>query len=270
MRRAIRSSPDPFTLSVEDQARAFRDLTGKTLVHPSLVAGEVTAVLYVGGQSKADNVILSDSYSVVSSRNHNLNIYNGGVYASAGKLLGNGDDDGGSYVTRLADALIAAGPIERVVLVPFCVGGQSITQFITTGTYAQRIPVAVRRVAALGLNAAAHTFILWDQGETDAVAGMSAATYTGHLQTLRAAFTAAGTSAPMIVALTALHPSASAGNQTAIRTGQTNAVNGTTILQGPDLDTIGTGDRDVTGVHFDNDGATLAAGLWEDVILPLL
>lgn len=256
---------DPYALPV---AAAFGhwNPSGKTRVDAAPVEGQSTAVFLVFGQSKADNTVIGDTYSTVNLTNHNLSLADGAVYRSAAGLLGNSIPPenalyGHSYLTRLADKVITGGSRARVITVPMCVGSASITTFSTGGTYADRYAYAKRRLDDRGLTC---THILFDQGETDAINGMSAATYTAHVQAIRSLLTAAGLTAAMYVAKATLHPSASSGNQTIIRTGQTNAVNGTTILAGPDLDAVA--GRDGSGVHFNTTGSDAAASAWKTAL----
>jgi hypothetical protein len=252
---------DPYAI-INGDPGGFNNPSGKTEVSGAPVGGESTEVILWFGQSKPDNTVMSDNYSTVNAKNHNLNIFDGACYQASGGLLGNsiGPDSalfGQSYITRFNDGVITAAIRTRVIAVPIAVASTSITQWATGGIYSGRYGLVARRLFDLGLML---NKICLDIGETDAINGMTATTFTSNVNTVRLLLNAATLTAPLYIARTAVHPSASAANQTAIRNGQNNAINGTTILAGPDLDLIRS--RDASGVHFNPTGSAAAASAW--------
>lgn len=261
---------NPYAVRAEDRAYCLgfygpcNDIKGRTRV-TGVVQDANTAVLLSFGQSKSDNVVQSDSYATVNLTNYNFSIWDGLIYRSAGSLLGNATQvpaaqAGVSYMTRLADKIITAGSKTKVILVPMAVNGVQSFNWAAGGMLEKRYTLVARRLADAGLTV---THILWDQGETDAINSVTAAAYTANMQSIRTLLNQAGITAPLYVALTTWQGTST---NTAVRTGQSNAVNGTTILAGPDLDTIPNTSRDATAIHFNATGSDTAAGLWKTAL----
>lgn len=250
----------PYMLTLMQQLPA-----GRTQVLPALVGGESTAVILSAGQSLqgVNNVI--GAYSVVNTtKNQNYCIATGGLYRATERMLGTGGEDS-SFLPRLADKLITAVSYARVINVPFAVGGSTITHWIPGAVYDQLFPCVVNRLALAGLT---PTMMLWAQGETDSLAGMSEATYEGHLTSMVNSLRDHGIECPLFIGVSAFHNLATAPAIAAIRDAQEDVIAafgaGNLVFTGADTDTLG--DRDATLVHFTPTGANLQAGLWQTVI----
>jgi hypothetical protein len=255
---------DPFKLieaefdaSLALLSRGNQNTDPYTAVSPALVGGENTAVIITGGDSISANSVNS-SYSVTQAKNHVLSIYNGGVYASLGTLLGCNTSPaaGSNYAARLADKLIVAGNYTRVILVPIAIGGTIFSRWVSGGDCFHRIGVAAARLRAQALTA---THILWEQGPNDNTAGTSQVAAEAALNGIRSAFTAAGVIAPMYIAQ---RSKVGGVTNAAVRAAQAAVVNSTTIKAGPDNDSVSTYD----GSHSDATGAGTAADNWKTAL----
>lgn len=74
----------------------------------------------------------------------------------------------------LAEKLIAKGKADKVLIVPFGVGGSSIERWAFAGDLSGRIKRSIEALTKQNIKA---THIVWHQGETDASSGTSAAQY---------------------------------------------------------------------------------------------
>jgi hypothetical protein len=253
------SQPDPYHIKEYDNpvVRGFNNTRGYTQADPRPVDGEDTAVIILIGQSNNANHA-SGFYTVTQGRNHNFNIYDGGVYQTKSTLLGcgGGNDSAGNnhhWAARLGDKLIAQGVYERVILAPISIGNTPISAWETGGFLNHRIIVLCKRLIATGLT---PTMILQHHGESDAVLGTTAAAYTASLNSAISTFRAYGVSAPYFIAL--------ASGDSDVRTGQATAVNNSAgVYAGPDADTV-TGRYD--GLHWNASGADEHADLWVSTI----
>lgn len=254
------SISDPFRLD-EVRARGNRTLTGKAISSPRQTPGERTLVLIVGGQSLVANSSDSLYTPVHSGKVDNLSLLDGGTYAASDPLLGC-DGDGGTWMGRCADKLIDAGVCDRVVLVPVACGGTSITLWEPGTMFGDRISVAAKRCAAVGLQ---PSLVLWEQGQSDH--GMASATYRAKLLGIIAGVRSAGLAAPWLVARSTMEANITDAN---VRAAQSAVVNGTDILAGPDSDSLPASPYRRDQTHWNALGADAAAGLWRDAIVAAL
>lgn len=251
------SIKDPFRLK-EELARGNRTLTSKALTSPRLQAGETTLVLLIAGQSLVANS--SDSFytPVHSGKVDNLSLLDGGTYAASDPLLGC-DGDGGTWMGRCADKLIDAGVCARVILVPVACGGTSITLWEPGAMFSDRITIAARRCAAVGL---VPNLVLWEQGQADH--GMATATYKAKLESLIASARTAGLSAPWLIARSTMENNITDAN---IQAAQTAVLNGTDILAGANSDSLPATPYRRDQTHWNALGADAAANLWRNAIM---
>lgn len=259
------SAPDPFdTLAPEFDARFNRNVGTKTLrAAQAPVAGETVGVLIVAGQSNAANTAGDGTaYTPTNpAKIDNLFLSDGGVYAASDPLLGTENGyagEIGNVFTRVADKLVTAGWRQRVVIASVAIGATSATQW--DALLYRRIVAAHRRALAKGFTVDG---ICWQQGETDTALETSQAAYTASMTSLMGKVAAAGVSAPWLIAKGTLYLGAAS---TAIRAAQTALVNGSTVLAGPDTDTLTGTNRRPDNTHFSLTGADAAATLWTAAI----
>jgi hypothetical protein len=237
----------------------YKNFLGKTQVQPpGPVGGQSTAVILALGQSNITNWH-NAIYTPTNALVHQIYIYNGGVYSLADPVVGiDGPPTQGTLLGRLGDKLINASKYARVVFVPIGVGGSSVTDWAVGGGLNHRIGVGVARAKSLGFT---FTHIMWMQGEVDSVNAMPQATYTTNLNSVISTVTGLGVTATFWIALETWENGGLPAGSAAIRAAQAAPVNGTTVKQGPDLDTLdGTNRWDLA--HFNATGSDAAAGLW--------
>jgi hypothetical protein len=216
-------------------------------VWPRPVAGERTLGVSVGGQSTIADWSSGALYTALSARSHQANILDGRVYPMADPVFGC-DGTGGSPSSALGDLLIALGKYDRVTVANAAFGSTTSAQWAnSTAQPAQGLKAAWALLKAHGYTNIVH---IHQQGEADASAGTSQATMLANIQALDLWRRAYGINCPMYVSKTTFPfggwvtsdpnpvnwtPGAAA---TLIRNAQAAAVNGTTILAGPDTDLI--------------------------------
>jgi hypothetical protein len=275
---AAPSAGDPLWLPDPGKQYGFNtgtwcDTSNTIQKSPVLVGGQNTVLLICYGQSLLGNHN-TDGYASVSALNQQFNINDGGVYVCANPMLGGTYNltPGGpftpvspsSYLVRLGDKLIADGYCARVIIANVSVGGTAIAYWAPGGIFNPRLTVVAKRLAQQGLVPANlyKTFILQHQGENhDAV---TPAAYAASTQSAIATITGSPgfASAKAFVALASWFLGTTDTN---IRTGQTNAVNGTSIFQGPDLDTLD-GTNRYDNIHFNATGCAAAANMWATIL----
>lgn len=208
-------------------------------------------MLITMGQSLMANSHASKSRIYVPTNSDvvdNFNIYDGAAYAfTRAPALGcNGYNS--NVATRVADMLINRRVFDRVVVVPIAVGSTTIAEW-TTGEFAGRFPVAMRRLAANGITAdtAGVTFAaIWGQGESDNRERTSRAAYREHLDRLIRAVFSSGFSGRLFVNVESYYAGATSPG---IQGAQTSVVNNATVFQGANWDALGRGYRDSDDTH---------------------
>lgn len=224
--------PDPFYLNeagIRDTGN--RDTTGKALRNLTINPAIRNLVLFYGGQSNAEGANSTSYTPTNASAIDNLNQYDDGIYPPVEPLLGSGAHPLGNVAYGyhpalvLADALITAGKFDRVIIVPFALGGSTIADW-TTGVLGNpsRLAVAINRAAQRGIIAGTNvTFVLcWAQGESDNVSGTTTANYTAGFNALVAQAVAAGW--PATARILIAKQTFDAGTlSTAVQTAQTSA-----------------------------------------------
>jgi hypothetical protein len=247
------------------------DTTGKTEVSCDVNPSERTAVLVFIGQSLSVNSIPS-IYTPTQSGNHQLNIYDGKCYETKEPLLGINVSGGavtaqrGTWMSRLADRLIANGHYDRVIIVPMAVGNTRADQWASNSSapyLKNNINVVARRLAQAKLHC---TAIHWGQGESDTSAGTSQAAYTTALNSLIAEFNRTMPGCPILVAREAYYYGATSS---AVLAAQDAAPNGTTVFAGENLETIGPSGR-YDNTHLNETGADQRAVLVEQALINAL
>jgi hypothetical protein len=259
------SAPDPFTLLPFSTFRSHASIIGKVVVDPRLVAGESTAVFVTGGQSMSSNTVDTPYTPTNATKVDQINVHDGGTYRAVDPLLGCEIDTTGNTGTvwsRLGDKLIDGGVFQRVIFIPVGLGGTSADDWNSNQALYNRLVVAGRRAAAVGLPV---TGFLWAQGERDGVLGTAQAAWQASTSGIIAKVRAAGFGAPWFIAKSTYQAGATSAT---IRAAQAAMVNGTDIFAGPDTDTLtGTSvNRQADNTHFKAAGADAAAALWKTAI----
>lgn len=253
------SSPDPFTLATN--AGSWADVNGLSVRSAVINPAVKTLVLLGIGQSQLGNTSPTVFVPANSSVIDNMNIHDGALYSIAGRMLGCTTTSGGNgnVLAKIADLFIADGRFGRVILVPVAVGGTVAGNWEPTGGYEDRIPVAMRRLAARGITPTTPgvTFgLLWGDGESDGQAGTTAVNYTASFNRMLTIATNAGFSGRVFVT----RETWIAGTTySTIQNAQTALVNGTTIFSGGNWDSLDATNRQADNTHWNGTGL-LAAG----------
>jgi hypothetical protein len=223
---------DPFALTEDLTRPAWKFPDGLTRSTPRITVGETTKTFIALGQSNIANSGQTGYTPTNSTKVDNFDIGSGGVWNAKDPLLGAGTNIGigfGNWLSRFGDKLINSGACARVILVPAAIGQSSVTDWISTGIFYQRMVVAIRRLQAAGITPDA---VFWMQGESDH--GMAQATYQSNLTSIiTASRTLLGFNVPWFVGLCTYF---SGSTDATIRAAQAAVVNGTNIFQGCDSD----------------------------------
>lgn len=259
--RPSASVSDPFIAPIY---RALSDQVsqGKTRAYPGLRAGERTGVFIIAGQSLA----AASSEGLFTPTNtgkvDQINQMTGEMLVGADPLVGPSvavvPTQRATTFTRVADQLITAGKYDRVILIPSAMGGTTAQMW--ADEFFNLIVNGYRRALALDIPI---TAILWQQGETDTGVGTSQSSYTSSINSMRGKVIAAGCTAPWLLAKSTYVPGGA--TSAPVRAAITALINGTTILAGPDCDTLGSSYR-YDDQHWNTSGNSAAALLWRNSI----
>lgn len=156
------------------------------------------------------------------------------------------DTEAAGSVWPLVASGVVADTGKPVLLVPCAKGGTSITQWLPGADHQDRTTLYGSMIfrALQAANYGVLRMVLWWQGESDAISGMSTATYQGHLQTISdAVFADLGI--PLVPAK--LQTSAAEAGYTNANRDKINAAIGNLwgtghVVAGPDLSVLTTDD----------------------------
>lgn len=191
---------DPYWLPDEISPKiSFKDARAKTIASPGLVAGQTNLTFIVAGQSLGDNSVNTQYTPTNPTKIKQVNIWDGGTYAAIDPLVGTSNVIGNIF-SQAADKLVTFSIAQNVTLIPICMGGTSVTDWIPGGGQHAKLFLAVRRMIAAGIPLGSLSAILWQQGETDAANGMSQATYKTNHDLMTAAFRAVYGNVPWFIA----------------------------------------------------------------------
>lgn len=237
------SPPDPYLIQPIPSPNGLANQNTKAVSLRSQTVDPIKKNLIIigPGQSNIGNVAPSAYSPANPSSLDQLNVYDGAIYAAADPALGNTSlgANVGYPLLRLADAYVSSGKFDRVILVPIAVNGTLVSDW-ETGFCAQRIIVAIRRLAQRGIvegGSGVTIAVYWAQGESDNTAGTSQSAYTNSLNNVIAASRAAGlaTSRWFVAVETYIDGSSSA----AIQAAQAAVVNhGANVWAGPNNDVL--------------------------------
>jgi hypothetical protein len=220
-----------------------------------------TLVLITMGQSLMANAHASAAPIYVPSNSaviDNFNIYDGAAYpfTRAPALGCNGFNS--NVATRVADMFVNKRIFDRIIVVPIAVGSTTIAEW-TTGDFAGRFAVAMRRLAAGGITPSTPgvTFAaVWGQGESDNYENTSESAYRQGLDMLVESVFSSGFSGRLFVNI---ETRLAGRTSPEIQTAQRAVVNGTNVFQGADWDALGKAYRSSDDTHPGELGAPVFA-----------
>jgi hypothetical protein len=247
--------------ALNDYGQGSYNTTAGRTTATAPAAGASTGVFIVVGQSQAGNHGVSNYGPTNAANCLQINIHDGIVYRLTDPALG-ATGSAGSYIGRLCDKLIAAGKYTNVVMIPAAIGGTKIKQWTPAGDpalygagwWAHRLVAALKRAHQQGY---APQGIIWEQGTQDAAAGTSQAAWQADFQILVSMMSSAGFTGKWLVPQSTLV--SGVGSNATIRAAQAAVANGSTIIAGPDLDTLTGGNLQADGVHRTDTGNDNAA-----------
>lgn len=268
--------PDPYHLgevlyanSIWGNNRGYSDTSAKTVRNTPINTAVRNLVLIVAGQSNRTSVVPSAYTPSNPTALDNLNIYDGMIYAAADPMLGCSYIEGGfgtpvigCVALRVADLFVTNGIFDRVIIVPVAVAATQIAQWDTNGVLENRIGAAVKRCIARGIvpGMTNVTFAIeWGQGEGDYAT--TQADYTAALLRVIANSQAAGFVGRWFVAKQSY---ANGSTFAQVVAAQVAVVNGTTVFQSADADSLVGANRAVYGgddTHFSDAGNAALATL---------
>ncbi len=264
---------DPFSYTEFATYPDYKAVDGYTASSIPLVGGQRTHVILISGDSTASNCIDSQT-TVTSSLVQHIDPKTGGVFKLKDPNLGTnslGPGDVGSLWSYLGDKLISEGNCDRVVFLNHSIPGTLALDFCTPGFYStdnaassnacrfwDRIPMACRRADLLGLT---PTLIIVQFGANSSFLGFTQANETAALQNIIAAYQAHAPGTKIMIPYNTFIAGSLPAGSAAIRAAQLAVRNGTTIIAGPDLDTL-TGASRHDGTHWNAAGGDAAADLY--------
>ncbi|MEZ5503415.1 MAG: sialate O-acetylesterase [Halioglobus sp.] len=217
------------------------------------------AVLFIFGQSNSAN--FGETRYRAAEHVINFNVHDGKCYATEDPLLGP-DGDGGSPWGRLGDKLVASGAYDRVLLVPFGIGGTTLGEWTVKGRLHPRVVFAARQLQRAGIK---PTHVLWHQGESDVLQGTTSADYIRMFDALVRALRDYGIDAPVFPAVASVCDNLGSDTIRSAQRALPGSIPG--VYPGADTDTL-TDMRDrVDYCHFSQRGLEAHAELWKAVIL---
>ena len=246
---------------VEDVTRCGVSKANRPVVScaPFTSANSRHAVLLTFGQSNSANfgqVRHNAGENVV-----NFNLHDGKCYRSEDPLFG-ADGDGGSVWGRLGDQLIESDAFDRVLILPFGIGGTPLRDWTTGGRLHPRVVNAAQQLKLAGIE---PTHVLWHQGENDARDGTSSAEYIQMFAELVGTLRDYGINAPVFPAVASICKDLGSDTIRSAQRALPDYIEG--VYPGPDTDTL----SDMTDrhdfCHFSDTGLQAHAELWKEVIL---
>lgn len=236
--------------------------TGYTGTSCSPIEGERTAVIIVMGQSLANNNVSGSAYVPQSTKNQQLNIYDGKCYLSKSLALGVAGGQASWVHVRLADILISRGLYDRVILVPMAIGGTWASEWANT-VNRPWLGRRIGNVACMLQNAGlTPSFINWMQGESETSNGTSQSVYTTSLQGVIGTIRGVGITAPILMNLESW---LNGYTYAPVRNAQLSMVGANGVILGANVDSLNNSYR-FDGTHLNATGAAAVATMLADII----
>lgn len=272
---AIVSAPDPFTFKEyppqgNPNGRGYSNTRGRTLVSSLVTDRPNTQIIIVDGQSEHATAGGTSAYTVTNTdAAHQLNLYDGGLYAIEEPVLGCSYAPAtgpSSMIGQMADYIIDQELATRAILVPIAMGGTpwAIYEPDAADSLFTRFRAAWNRLQALGLE---PDHIIAARGATDNDLDTSAASVTASIQAWAQGVRDLGCDAPIWLGKFTM---VSGSVDSTVQTGIDDAVDvGLDIRAGYDGDTnltVAGGYRLGDETHLSNTGLAKAAQDWIDVI----
>jgi hypothetical protein len=267
-----RATNDPYLMpeisASGSQISGFRNTNGRTQVDCTLSATDTNLVLVTLGQSTmAANA--PTAYVPTNAKVHTYNPYDGGCYVSRDPQLGSSQVampnmiiGPGHVFGRIGDKLISAGPATRVIGANIAIDATFVADWAAGGSVNGRIGVLANRLKSAPFGIGGVSAVLWQQGESDCVAGTSQASYAASLASVIATLRNAGFTAPIFIAHTTWVSGSTCPST--VGAAQDAAVNhGAGIWAGPNSDSLGAGSRLSDNIHFSDAGNDSLAALWQ-------
>jgi len=245
----------------------FKDTNDRTVRNLTLNKAIRNLVLISAGQSNRESVLPSGYTPKNAAAIDNFNIYDGANYAYQEPLLGTSyiqtaDGGGPGFIMgEVADTLISNGTFDHVVLVPAAVGATDIAAWAPGGVLQDRLCVVMKRLDQRGFVAGPNVTVAmeWGLGESDNQQGTTQAAWTASFNGMLARMQSCGFSGRTFVAVETW---AGGVTSSVIQNAQRSVVNGTTVFQSANADTIGASSRQISNTHLNNaGGAALAAAI---------
>lgn len=246
---------------VEDVTSCGVSTTGRPAVScaPFTSRNPRNAVLFTFGQSNSAN--FGETRYTATGNVLNFNIHDGKCYPSADPLLG-ADGDGGSVWGRLGDQLLASGAFDRVLIVPFGIGGTALSEWTTGGRLHPRVQYAAQQLQLAGI---APTHVLWHQGEDDVLKRTSTSDYITMFAALVQSLREYGINAPVFPAVASICDNRGSDTIRAAQRALPEHIAG--VYPGPDTDTLSDMRDRFDYCHFSERGLQAHAELWNEVIV---
>jgi len=237
-------------------AHLFKNVKQRTPVPiEQLQAGSGVMWVLVFGQSNAAN----SGGEPTGPLENIYSFYDGKTYIGQAPLLG-ATGRKGSVWTQLAERMLKQGLAEKIVLVPFAIGGTSITYWREGGKFNPRLRDIVARAKQSG---GTINLALWQQGEGDY--DMSQAEYEQSLLSIYESLRSEGVDPLFFVAQQTRKKKQGPLEQS--RKAKDNvAKTHPCTFAGPDNDVLGKEYRH-DGVHFSAEGQALVADAWMTKLL---
>lgn len=245
-----------------------RDTNGLTRRSNAINTGIKNLVLISLGQSLRENACPTLYTPSNTAKVDVFNPWDGQMYAVGGPLPGTtysgtvaqGGLGPGNVMAEVADKF-AASVFDRVILVPMAIGGTLVWDHATL--YGDSAAVVMARLARLGITPGTTNFtfgIEWGQGSSDAGLGVPTpqAVYSAGLSTVITQWFNAGFSGRFFIAKETYYGGAVS---VPIQTAQWGLVNGTTIFQSGDTDSLNSGNRQDVAGHWNDVGRPACATL---------
>ena len=245
----------------------YRDTTARQEVSCENYLGDRSVVLMTFGQSNSANAG-KDRYIPVGDV-ANFNIFDGKCYQAEDPLLGP-DANGGSVWGVLGDKLIAAGDYDRVLILPFGIGGSSLSQWQEEGVLFPLLQTAMRAINEAAID---PDYILWHQGESDAGQETAEQDYFDMFEALVGHLRNGGFNAPIYPAvatycefiLTDDDPAVQEARNT-VRAAQQRLPEIDGVYPGPDTDEIRGELYRHDNCHFNAKGMQAHARAWREAV----
>jgi hypothetical protein len=245
------------SIGVYDEYGRLVAYPGKAEV-PCPLQAAGTAVILAIGQSNVAN----HAAERITTRHPGaaINYFGGKCHAAASPLLG-ATQDGGEFLTLLADDLIDSGLYRNVVIVSSGIGGTAISRWRRHG-YLNEMLLKTFKTLPPGYKV---TEVIWHQGESDFMEATSTSDYVASFESLVDTLVENGVDAPIYISVsTRCGTPWTADNPTAAA--QRAVVDNKRILLGADTDTLLLPEDRHDGCHYSETGQKKTAASYAEAI----